>query len=40
MVLWRGINLNDLLKQINQVNDVYANLISINTFDWDIIPKI
>ena len=36
----RGINLNDLLKQINQVNDVYANLISVDTFDWDIIPKI
>ena len=36
----RGINLNNLLKQINQVNDVYANLISVDTFDWDIIPTI
>ena len=36
----RGINLNDLIKQINQVNDVYANLISVDTFDWDIIPEI
>ena len=36
----RGINLNDLLKQINQVNDVYANLISVDAFDCDIIPKI
>ena len=32
--------LNNLLKQINQVNDVYANLISVDTFDWDIIPTI
>ena len=31
---------NNLLKQINQVNDVYANLISVDTFDWDIIPTI
>ena len=36
----RGIDLNDLLKQINQVNDVYANLISVDTFDWNIIPTI
>ena len=36
----RGININNLLKQINQVNDVYANLISVDTFDWDIIPTI
>ena len=36
----RGVNLNDLLRQINQVNDVYANLIFVDTFDWDIIPTI
>ena len=36
----RGIDLNDLLKQINEVNNVYTNLISLDTFDWDIIPKI
>ena len=36
----RGINLNNLLRQINQVNDVYANLISVDTFNWGIIPKI
>jgi len=36
----RGISLDNLLKQINQVNDVYANLISVDTFNWDIIPKI
>ena len=36
----RGINLNDLLKQINQVKYVYDNLIFVDTFDWDIIPTI
>ena len=36
----RGINLDDLLKQINQVNDAYTKLISVDTFDWDIITSI
>ena len=36
----RGINMNDLMIEINQVSHVYDNLISSNDFDWGIIPKI
>ena len=36
----RGINVDDLIGQINQVNQAYDNLISSNEFDWKIIPKI
>ena len=36
----RGINVDDLINQINQVNQAYDNLISSNQFDWKIIPKI
>ena len=36
----RGINVNNLMIEINQVSHVYDNLISSNDFDWKIIPKI
>jgi len=36
----RGIDVNDLIIEINQVSHAYDNLISSNDFDWKIIPKI
>ena len=36
----RGINVNNLMIEINQVSHAYDNLISSNDFDWKIIPKI
>ncbi len=36
----RGINIDDLMIEINQVSHVYENLISNNDFDWKIIPKL
>ena len=36
----RGINVNNLMLEINQVSHSYDNLISSNEFDWKIIPKI
>ena len=36
----RGINVNNLMIEINQVSLVYDNLISSNDFDWKIIPKL
>ena len=36
----RGIDVNNLLDQINRVSDAYENLISGDSFDWKIIPRI
>ena len=36
----RGINVNNLMLEINQVSHSYDNLNSSNEFDWKIIPKI
>jgi len=36
----RGVNVNNLIIEINQVSHAYDNLISSNDFDWKIIPKI
>ena len=36
----RGIEVNNLLDQINRVSDAYENLISGDSFDWKIIPRI
>lgn len=36
----RGVAINNLLTQINQVSDTYDNLISSDDFDWKIIPRI
>jgi len=36
----RGIDVNNLLDQINRVSDAYKNLISGDSFDWKIIPRI
>jgi predicted metal-dependent hydrolase len=38
--LQRGVDVNNLLIQINQVRDAYDSLILGETFDWKIIPKI
>ena len=38
--LQRGIDVNNLLMQINQVRDAYESLILGDKFDWKIIPGI
>ena len=36
----RGIDIESLLLEINQVNDAYRRLISSKDFDWELVPKI
>jgi len=38
--LQRGIDVNNLLMQINQVRDAYESLILGDNFDWKIVPGI